>query len=185
MKPREPKYLSPRNDTSFHKIFAHQDRRLVLIAFLNGVLDLQGEKRIKEVQICDSRLSPLKGGKKKGCIDLICTDQREETFLIEVQPLPFPFFHKRILWYTNHLYVNQLEEGKSYSTLQAVHFLGILDHTLFPGEEPFSRHLLLDEKNHTHLSHRCQLSLSRTSQAPSQRRNNPFRAKQMGLFSPT
>ena len=149
MSQKEPKYLSPRHDTSFHKIFAHKDRREVLIAFLNGVLDLRGEERIQRVEVCDSRLSPTRAEKKRGCIDLLSTDQRNQTFLIEVQLLPFPFFHKRILWYASKLYANQLEEGKSYSTLRPVHFLGILQHTLFPEKEPFSRHILLEEKRQT------------------------------------
>jgi predicted transposase/invertase (TIGR01784 family) len=45
------KFVSPRNDLAFKKIFGNENRKNILISFLNAVLNLQGDRTIEDLEI--------------------------------------------------------------------------------------------------------------------------------------
>ncbi|MEM7403593.1 MAG: PD-(D/E)XK nuclease family transposase, partial [Myxococcota bacterium] len=46
-------YLDPKNDYAFRRIFGDEKREHVLRHFLNSVLELQGDRQIKQLHIAD------------------------------------------------------------------------------------------------------------------------------------
>ena len=58
------KFVDVTNDVAFRKIFGNENRKEVLISFLNAVLQLQDNKKIAAVQILTPyQLPAIKGGK--------------------------------------------------------------------------------------------------------------------------
>jgi len=45
------KFVNPKNDLAFKKIFGNENKKEILISFLNAVLDLKGAFEIQEINI--------------------------------------------------------------------------------------------------------------------------------------
>ncbi|MEF2233357.1 MAG: PD-(D/E)XK nuclease family transposase, partial [Candidatus Cardinium sp.] len=43
------KFLNPKNDVAFRKIFGSEKHKDILIHFINDILDLHGPDKVKEV----------------------------------------------------------------------------------------------------------------------------------------
>ncbi|MCP4137529.1 MAG: Rpn family recombination-promoting nuclease/putative transposase, partial [bacterium] len=67
-------------------------------------------------------------------------------FIVEMQLEKKPAFAKRVLYYTSKAYVNQLEKGGDYPKLNQVIFIGILDFSMFDGDNYLTRHLILNQE---------------------------------------
>ncbi len=50
------KFADVKNDIAFRKIFGNQKKSIVLISFLNAVLDLEGQNRIAKITILNPYL---------------------------------------------------------------------------------------------------------------------------------
>ena len=55
------KFVSPKNDVAFKKIFGNEDKKEILISFLNAVLNLTGDKEIQDIEI----LNPWQASENK------------------------------------------------------------------------------------------------------------------------
>ena len=70
------RFLNPKTDYAFKKIFGSEASRDILISFLNAILDLSGEEVIVDVTILDPRLAPKIDGMKDTYRDVRVKDQR-------------------------------------------------------------------------------------------------------------
>ncbi|MBF0136807.1 MAG: PD-(D/E)XK nuclease family transposase, partial [Magnetococcales bacterium] len=70
------KFIDPRIDYAFKKIFGSEDAKDVLISFLESLLGLDGDRRIVELAILDPFLAPKIKGLKSSILDVKCRDQR-------------------------------------------------------------------------------------------------------------
>ncbi|MBF0437340.1 MAG: PD-(D/E)XK nuclease family transposase, partial [Magnetococcales bacterium] len=70
------KFIDPRIDYAFKKIFGSEDAKDILISFLEGLLDLQGNRRIAELTILDPFLAPRLKDLKSTILDVRCKDHR-------------------------------------------------------------------------------------------------------------
>jgi hypothetical protein len=52
------KFLSPKNDFAFKRIFGAEKNKDILIHFLNDILDFKGDKRIKNVSYLKTNQDP-------------------------------------------------------------------------------------------------------------------------------
>ena len=139
------RYLDPTNDISFKKLFGTIEHRSLLISFLNAILNLQQEKRIKEVKLLPKEQAPLIKETKKSILDIKCTDERNFQYIVEVQNKKIPNFIKRAQFYTAHSYITQLPSGSDYLTLKPVILVVLANHILFPSNQnPISYHKTLD-----------------------------------------
>ncbi|MEO5372544.1 MAG: Rpn family recombination-promoting nuclease/putative transposase, partial [Magnetococcus sp. DMHC-1] len=69
------KFIDPRIDYAFKKIFGSEDAKDVLISFLESLLGLDGDRRIVELAILDPFLAPKIKGLKSSILDVKCRDQ--------------------------------------------------------------------------------------------------------------
>ncbi len=142
------KFVDPRNDVAFRKIFGSEHKTEILISFLNAVLDLTGDREIETVQILNPYQTPRIADLKYTILDVKATNKRGVTFIVEMQVENTEALKKRFTYYIAKSYVSQIERGEDYPKLDQVIFIGVLDFALFEGKDYLTRHLILNTKTH-------------------------------------
>lgn len=129
------RFFDPCNDIAFKKMFnEHPDRT---ISFLNAVLRLEGDRRIRSLEFLPQEQLPFISESKFSVLDVRCTDQRNFQYIVEVQnKLMVPYLH-RVQYYASHAYTGQMKKSQKYDALKPVTMLSILNHTLFPEDVPY------------------------------------------------
>jgi predicted transposase/invertase (TIGR01784 family) len=139
------KFVDVKNDVAFRKIFGNEHKKVILISFLNAVLGLEGQDRIKEVTLLNPFQLPRLAGEKSSIIDVRATDEKGATFIIEMQIAEPDGFDKRVLYYTSKDYAGQINSGDDYPLLRPVYFISILNFDFFTGADYLSSHSIIDE----------------------------------------
>ena len=142
------RFVDPKTDIAFKKIFGNNAHKSILIEFLNEILEL--DYPIESVEIADTYQPPKIYGLKSTSLDIKAKDQSKREFLIEMQVAKETWFSKRAIYYSSKAYSQQLAIGGNYQKLKPVIFLGILDFTAFDHESHLSRHLLLNKETKQH-----------------------------------
>ena len=112
------KYLNPRADLTFKKVFA--DHKDLMISFLNAMLPLPDDGQVTSIEYLPFELIPTMPLKKDTIVDVRCEDQRRRQFIVEMQMIWTADFFKRVLFNSSKAYVKQLRSGEDYSDLQPV-----------------------------------------------------------------
>ncbi len=119
------KYLDPKADLTFKKVFAeHKD---LMISFLNAMLPLNEDGQIKSIEYIPVELIPKTPLLKDTIVDVSCKDQQGRSFIVEMQMIWQPEFLKRVLFNSSKSYVKQLDKGGAYSDLQPVYSLNLVN----------------------------------------------------------
>jgi len=139
-------FADVKTDIAFKKVFGCEQHKEILIGFLNAVLDLQGDKRIKSVTLKNPWQAPDLPILKETILDIKAIDHRDITFIVEMQVKDNPCFDKRALFYTAKAYTAQINKGDDYPKLNQVIFIGILDFNSFDGDNYLTRHLILNKE---------------------------------------
>ena len=143
------KFVDIKNDIAFRKIFGNENRKEVLISFLNAVLLLENDKKIVSVDILTPyQLPALKGGKVT-IVDVKAKDQSDKNYIVEMQAGGEPLaevdgFDKRVLYYASKSYSSQIDRGDLYEKLNPTFFIGILDFEVTQNKDYISRHKIID-----------------------------------------
>ena len=139
-------FADPRSDIAFKKIFGSQQRSHILISFLNATLGFCGDRAIATLQILNPYQAPDIKGLKESILDVKAKDVSGREFIVEMQLERDAAFCKRAVYYSAKSYSQQLGKGQFYDGLQPVYFLGILNFSVFEGDNPLSRHLILNDE---------------------------------------
>ena len=139
------KFVDVKTDIAFKKIFGDENHTEILIGFLNAVLDLNGNKRIKTITLKNPWQAPDLPLLKETILDIKAVDHRDVTFIVEMQVKDQPFFDKRALYYTAKAYTGQINRGEDYPLLNQVIFIGILNFNSFDGDNYLTQHLILNK----------------------------------------
>ncbi|MGD2090109.1 MAG: Rpn family recombination-promoting nuclease/putative transposase [Candidatus Aminicenantes bacterium] len=147
-KPTEFKFVDPRNDVAFRKIFGDENKKDILISFLNNILDFAGtNKEIMDITITNPYQVPKLKELKETILDIKALDKRNINYIIEMQMFHTSAFEKKVLYYVSKAYYQQLNRAEDYPKLNQVIFLGFLNFKLFHNNPDYAtRHLILDEK---------------------------------------
>ncbi|MDP3788090.1 MAG: Rpn family recombination-promoting nuclease/putative transposase [Candidatus Chromulinivorax sp.] len=145
------KYLSPRSDVGFKKLFGNPHHKNLTISFLNSILDRKGSNLITEVKFADTEQLPESIDGRKSFFDIYCTDGQGNKFIIEMQGKYQAHFMVRAQYYAGFALSRQMHAAPfKYEKLVPVIFIGVLDHILFDKiDDVITRHALMDIKNHT------------------------------------
>jgi predicted transposase/invertase (TIGR01784 family) len=119
------RYLDPKNDLTFKRIFG--EHPVLLIDFLNALIPLPPERQIKEIEYLSHEQAPETPGKKNSFVDVKCKDKSGAIFIVEMQMLWTDNFMKRILFNAGKAVIKQLDKGNNFQLLQPVYTLAILD----------------------------------------------------------
>jgi predicted transposase/invertase (TIGR01784 family) len=144
------KFVNPRNDIAFKKIFGNEQHKEVLISFLNAVLSLEGDKEIQDVELLNPYQAPKLAGLKYTLLDVRAVDKRGIHFIVEMQLEEVAGLRKRFQYYAAKSYSGQIKRGDDYPRLNQVIFIGILNFREFSSEHCLSRHALLNRENYAH-----------------------------------
>ena len=138
------KFVDIKNDIAFRKIFGNENRKEVLISFLDAVLLLENDRKIVDVDILTPyQLPALKGGKVT-IVDIKAKDQSDKNYIVEMQVAEVDGFDKRVLYYASKSYSSQIDRGDLYEKLNPTFFIGILDFSITQNTDYISRHKILD-----------------------------------------
>jgi len=146
------KFVDPKNDVAFRKIFGDENKKEILISFLNNILCFAGtEKEIIEITIQNPYQVPKLQKLKETILDIKAIDKRKIHYIIEMQVFHTAAFEKRVQYYVSKAYCQQLDKAENYPKLNQVIFLGFLDFVIFKNIKDYAtRHLLLEEKTNGH-----------------------------------
>ena len=149
------KFLDPKNDVAFRRIFGSEKNKDILIHFINDVLELKDGEKIKEITFLPTIAVPEIAAKKQSVVDVLCKDENGVQLIIEMQVSPQEGFEKRAQYYAAKAYSRQLnkgkEEGARYIDLKAVVFIAITDNIIFKDKIFYkSDHIILDKESYTH-----------------------------------
>ncbi|GFN46393.1 MULTISPECIES: Rpn family recombination-promoting nuclease/putative transposase [Candidatus Regiella] len=145
------KYLDPKNDVAFRKIFGTEKNKDILMHFLNDILGFSGSKQITSVTFLSTIQDPDIAAKKQSIVDVLCQDDEGVRYIIEMQVAKTKGFEKRAQYYAAKAYSQQANRGDEYQNLKEIIFIAIADCTLFPEKTQYkSDHIILDRDSGEH-----------------------------------
>ncbi|MBI5517955.1 MAG: Rpn family recombination-promoting nuclease/putative transposase [Deltaproteobacteria bacterium] len=127
-----PVFADPKTDFVFKKLFGTEEHRDLLIALLNALLDLRGERAIRALTFLREEERPKVEELKYSIVDVKCTDHQGTVFVVEMQVLQVQGFEERVVYNASKAYVNQLARGDDYPHLNDVVAISICDFVLWP-----------------------------------------------------
>jgi predicted transposase/invertase (TIGR01784 family) len=143
------KFVDPKNDLAFKKIFGNENKKEILISFLNSVLDFENEKTIVSVTLDNPYQLPDIKELKETILDIKATNKNGDKFIVEMQKKDLSNFAKRSLYYTSKAYISQIDKGEEIINLKKVYYIAILNFNMFENKSYISRHLIINQETTT------------------------------------
>lgn len=121
------RYLDPKNDMTFKKVFGQHPH--LLRSLLNALLPLPEGREVASLEYLPAELVPEIPVLKNTIVDVRCTDSAGRQFIVEMQLFWTPSFKSRVLFNASKAFVKQLGAGKDYRGLQPVYALSLVNDT--------------------------------------------------------
>ncbi len=145
------KFLDPKNDVAFKKIFGTEKNKDILIHFLNDMITFREKSPIQDVTFLKTIQDPEVAAKKTSIVDILCKDEKGNQYIVEMQVAKEKGFEKRAQYYACKAYVSQMVKKGQYEDLKEVIFLAMTDFEMFPNRKGYkSEHVILDKETHEH-----------------------------------
>ncbi|QTP63112.1 Rpn family recombination-promoting nuclease/putative transposase [Wolbachia endosymbiont of Ceratosolen solmsi] len=145
------KFLDPKNDISFRRIFGTEKNKDILIHFLNDILGFTDKSAIKDIEFLSTIQDPDIAAKKQSIVDVLCRDEDGVQVIVEMQVAKTKGFEKRAQYYAAKAYSRQADKGDQYQDLKEIIFIAIADCILFPDKSEYkSKHTIRDEDTNEH-----------------------------------
>jgi predicted transposase/invertase (TIGR01784 family) len=135
MKGMRTLFADPKTDFVFKRIFGTEEHKPLLMALLNGLLELDEAHRVVEVELLSAEQRPKVQELKFSIVDVKCTDARGTHYVVEMQVLNVEGFEKRVVYNVAKAYTGQLDAGQTYPDLDDVIGVTICDFELWPQRE--------------------------------------------------
>ncbi|MEG3924281.1 Rpn family recombination-promoting nuclease/putative transposase [Microcoleus sp. D3_18a_C4] len=139
------RFINPKTDFAFKKIFGSTDSQDILISFLNALI-YDGQPIIQDLQIIDPYSAATVSGLKDSYLDVKARITGDKTVIIEMQVLNVAAFEKRVIYNLAKTYANQLKIRDSYPRLKPVIALTITDFEMFQEQPDVISHFIFKEK---------------------------------------
>lgn len=139
------KFLDPKNDIAFKKIFGTERNSDILIHFLNDILKFKASKPIQKVTFLPTEQDPDIASQKTSIVDILCEDEDKNSYIVEMQVAKTKGFEKRAQYYAAKAYTSKVNIGQAYEDLKEIIFVAIADYVMFPDKKGYkSDHVILD-----------------------------------------
>jgi predicted transposase/invertase (TIGR01784 family) len=139
------RYLDPKNDLTFKRIFGEHPH--LLKSFLNAVLPLP--QPIDTIEYLPAELVPEIPVFKNSIVDVRCVDKHGRQFIVEMQMLWTDSFKSRVLFNASKAYVKQIDKGGEYKGLQPVYSLCIINEDFEPHLPQYLHHYKIVHMEHS------------------------------------
>lgn len=130
------RYLDPKNDLTFKRIFGEHPH--LMKSFLNALLPL--ESPIESLEYLSQELVPNIPLFKNSIVDVRCKDQKGRQFIVEMQMLWTDSFKSRVVFNASKTYVKQIDKGEEYKSLEPVYSLNLINENFEPNLEEYFHH---------------------------------------------
>ena len=138
------KFINPKTDYAFKKIFGSAQSKDILISFLNALV-YEGNSIIEDLEIINPNLPPRVQGLKDTYLDVKAKLNDGTLIIIEMQVLNVQSFGKRVLFNAAKTYAFQLQRGEGYRMLKPVIALTLTDFEMFPQRNHFTSRFVYRE----------------------------------------
>ncbi|MEQ9551220.1 MAG: Rpn family recombination-promoting nuclease/putative transposase [Coleofasciculus sp. G3-WIS-01] len=139
------RFISPKVDYAFKKIFGSEQSKEILISFLNAIV-YDGEQVIKDLTI----VNPYNPGQtlslKDTYLDVKAVLADGSIVVIEMQVASMAAFNKRVAYNLAKAYANQLVKGEDYPRLNPAMAVTITDFILFKQTEDVINKFVFQER---------------------------------------
>jgi len=139
------RFIDPKIDFAFKKIFGSSDSKDILINFLNAIL-YEGQPLIEDLEIIDSQPENPTLGAQETRLDVKATINGDRIALVEIQLINVPSFGNRVLYNAAKSYSQQLTGKDRYERLKTVISLKIADFEMFDNQPEFMSRFVFQEK---------------------------------------
>ena len=136
------KYLNPKADLTFKKIFGEHPN--LVISLLNALLPLKEDEHVESIEYWPAEKVPRRTeAEKNSIVDVCCRDNKKREFIVEMQMTWTESFKKRVLLNASKAYVAQSEVGEPYQLLQPVYALNFVNAPMNLGVDDYYHHYQL------------------------------------------
>ncbi len=141
-------HIDPKVDYAFKHVFGREQNQVLLIHFLNAILQTPPQHQIITLEILNPFNNKEALDDKLSILDIKARDQSGWLFNVEMQLLAYGAFRQRALYYWARLHQGQLQGGMDYQTLRPTIAVGIVDTLLFPDIPAYHLEFELRERRH-------------------------------------
>lgn len=148
----EFKYADLLDDEAFKLVFGQESTKDVMIEFLNQVIT---DKTIVDVDFIDKEMHPYDRDKKTSVYDLFCKTDDGSRIIVELQKRKQDSYAERMLYYSMHQILKQVEAGADNFDFYPIYVISILNFTIESNNEITdvkTVYRLFEEKHHTPLT---------------------------------
>jgi predicted transposase/invertase (TIGR01784 family) len=126
----ESKFISFTSDYGFKATFGNEGDTRFLRKALKAMLNL--ERDIIAIQFVKSDFIGLLQDSRSGLYDLVCIDEDQNTFIVEMQVGPFAFFMERMKFYALHKFDGMVKKGAyKFDNITPIYCVGILSKSIY------------------------------------------------------
>jgi len=126
--------FSLRNDIVFKYVFGHEKNERILRALLNALLGLEGGMRIVGLSFLNPANLKEYLEDKHSFLDVKAQDSNGKRYNIEMQVRAESSYIKRVIYYHDRLFTEQLKEGDPFRNLEKTLTISILNFVLLEHE---------------------------------------------------
>ena len=121
------KYADLLDDLAFKLVFGQESTKNVMIEFLNQVIP---DRTIVDVEFADKEVHPNLRDKKTSIYDLLCLTDDGSRIIVELQKRKQDSYAERMLYYSMHQILKQVESGVASFDFCPIYVISILNFTL-------------------------------------------------------
>ena len=142
------KYLDPKADLTFKKIFGNHPKRL--ISLLNALLPLSEEEQIQEIKYLPTELVPENNSYRYAITNILCTDAKSNKFCVVIRIEWSDAFQLRVQFLASELYVNPAIKQVKYFAQYPTYSLNLISDTFKYNTPDFihNYHVVYDKDTH-------------------------------------
>ena len=142
------KYLDPKADLTFKKIFGNHPKRL--ISLLNALLPLSEEEQIQEIKYLPTELVPENNSYRSAITNILCTDAKSNKFCVVIRIEWSDAFQLRVQFLASELYVNPAIKQVKYFAQYPTYSLNLISDTFKYNTPDFihNYHVVYDKDTH-------------------------------------
>ena len=141
------RFINPKIDLAFKKIFGTTENKDILINFLNAIL-YEAQPVIEDLDILDPHEGVETVGVKDTYLDIKAKINGDRIALIELQLINVSSFGKRVLYNGATTYSLELTGEERYERLKKVISLKIADFEMFANQAEVISRFVFKEKDH-------------------------------------
>ena len=119
------KYLDPKTDLTFKKVFG--EHKNLVISLLNALLPLEDGKQVEAIEYLPPEMVPDNPEKKNSIVDVRCEETGGRKFIVEMQLNWTTAFKERVLFNAAKAYVRQIDRSDKFRLLQPVYSLNLVN----------------------------------------------------------